>query len=210
MHDAHAQTQDLLQRAARGEKSAVDRLFSLHRGRLRQMIAVRMDPRIAPRIDPSDVLQEALVEASNRLPAYLRDRPLAFYPWLRQIAWERLVQLHRHHIRSQKRSVTREESFQPALSDQSVMQLADRFTESGTHPSGRLVRKEVQNRVRQALDRLEHQNREVVILRHLEHLKLQEIAAVLEITEAAVRSRYRRAVEHLHRLLTEEFPKEHP
>src|SRR4051794_7164691 len=98
-------TEELLQGASRGDPAARQGLLERHRGRLRQMVAVRMDRRLAPRIDPSDVVQEALVAAGQKLGHYLRDRPLPFYPWLRHFAWERLLQLHRHHIRSQRRSV---------------------------------------------------------------------------------------------------------
>ena len=100
-------TQDLVERARTGDADAAQELLAKHRGRLRQMISLRMDPRLAPRIDASDVIQEALAEASRRMPDYLEHPPCAFYPWLRRIAWDRLVDLHRHHIDAQRRSVTR-------------------------------------------------------------------------------------------------------
>ena len=101
-------TDELLRRAERGDDSATQQLLTRHREQLRRMIAVRMDPRLAARIDPSDVIQEATAEAARKLPDYLQRPACPFYPWLRQIAWERLVQLHRHHIHAQRRSVKRE------------------------------------------------------------------------------------------------------
>ena len=77
------------------------------------MVAVRLDRRLAARVDPSDVVQEALADASRRLDDYLLSRPLPFFAWLRQFAWERLVELHRRHVTPQRRSVIREEG--PAL-----------------------------------------------------------------------------------------------
>ena len=204
------ETEELLERVSQGDRTALDRLFARHRDRLRRMVEVRMDPRLASRVDPSDVVQEALAEASKQLPDYLRDRPLPFYPWLRQLAWERLVDLHRWHIHAKKRSVRREEPCGLALSDESVMKLAERLMDSGTSPSGRMVRQEVRQRVREAMKRLAAHDREVLVMRHLEQLQLSEIAAVLSITEAAVQSRYRRAAERLHRLLTVEFTEEQP
>src|SRR4051795_7978520 len=85
---------ELLQKAGRGEDAARQRLLAVHRDRLRRMVAVRMDRRLAARVDPSDVVQEALADAGEHLDGYLRDRPMAFYPWLRHFAWERLVDLH--------------------------------------------------------------------------------------------------------------------
>src|SRR3954468_14879787 len=112
-------TDDLLDSAARGDQAAREELLARFRTRLRQMIAVRLDRRLAPRLDPSDVVQEALAEAARRLPDYLRERPLPFYPWLRQLALERLIDLHRHHVRASKRSVQREERSLPPLPDES-------------------------------------------------------------------------------------------
>src|SRR3954470_21288218 len=105
MTRAHDPDTDLLlRRPARGEEEARHRLLARHRDRLRRMVAVRLDPRLAARVDPSDVVQDALVDAARKLAAYLRDRPLPFYPWLRRLAWERLTKVHLRHT-SGRRSV---------------------------------------------------------------------------------------------------------
>ena len=106
---ADTDTTQLLNQAANGDQHAVNRLLAKHRDRLRRMVAVRMDARLAPRLDPSDVVQEALAEASRKLPMYLKDQPIPFYPWLRQIASERLIQQYRRHLGAQARSVSREQ-----------------------------------------------------------------------------------------------------
>ena len=159
-------TDELLRRADAGDSGAEGELLDRHRGRLRQMVAVRIDPRLSIRVDPSDVVQEALAEATRKLPNYLRNRPVPFYPWLRQIAWERLVHLHSQHVGAQKRSVTREDRGD-FLPDESAMQLVDRLVTGGTNPSRRVAREEMRERVRQALQHLPPHYREVVILRHL-------------------------------------------
>src|SRR3972149_795466 len=100
-------TDQLLQQASAGDGQAVQALLQRHRSRLRRMLSIRMDERILARVDPSDVVQEAMFEANRRLPDYLRARPLPFYAWLRQIACERLEKAHRRHIGAQKRSVRR-------------------------------------------------------------------------------------------------------
>jgi RNA polymerase sigma-70 factor (ECF subfamily) len=198
-------TDELLRRAAKGDKSAHGQLLDRHRDRLRQMVSVRIDPRVAARVDPSDVVQEALAEASRKLPAYFDDRSLPFYPWLRHIAWERLVHLHTCHLKAQKRAVSREDHGRLPLPDQSAVQLIDQLAASGSSPSRRMVREEMGQRVRQALEQLSAKDREVLILRHLEQLAFKEIAAVLGISEAATQSRYRRAVERLHDVLTSQW-----
>jgi RNA polymerase sigma-70 factor (ECF subfamily) len=102
-------TDELVDRACDGDQDARQQLLVRHRKRLRQMVALRMDRRLMARVDPSDVVQEALTDAAQELSDYLRDRPLPFYPWLRQLAWERLIELHRRHLHAQKRSVRRED-----------------------------------------------------------------------------------------------------
>ncbi len=198
-------TEELLRRVAQGERAARDELFARHRKRLLQMISVRMDPRLAARIDASDVIQETLAEVVQKMPDYLRNQPLPFYPWLRQMALERLVDLSRQHIRAQRRSVNREEELDMFLADRSAIVLADRLFASGTSPSGRVRKAELRNRVRLALGNMAAPDREVLVLRYLEQLTTAETAAILGITEQAVRSRHRRALERLRDLLDEEL-----
>ena len=161
------------------------------------MIAVRMDPRLSARMDPSDVVQEVLAEAARKLPAYVGHAPLPFYPWLRQIAWEHLVKLHRDHLRTQKRLALRERHFGLGVSDQSALALAEQLLASGTGPSGRAMREELRERVRRALGQLDPGDREILVMPHLEQLQISEIAALLAISEGAVKMRRLRAAEQL-------------
>jgi RNA polymerase sigma-70 factor (ECF subfamily) len=192
-------TEQLLAAAAGGDAAARDRLLDRHRGRLRRLVAVRLDPRLAARVDPSDVVQETLADAAARLDGYLRDRPLPFYPWLRQIAWDRLIGAHRQHVRAGRRSVTREEP--PALPGESVLELADRLLAVSSGPSAGLRREERRALVRRALGRLPDRDREVLVLRYLEQLSTAEAVAVLGIGEGAVKLRLLRALQRLRELL---------
>jgi RNA polymerase sigma-70 factor (ECF subfamily) len=76
-------TEQLLDQAAAGDEAARGQLLQRHRTRLKRMVTVRADPRLVARVDPSDVVQETLIEAAAQLGHYLRRRPLPFYPWLR-------------------------------------------------------------------------------------------------------------------------------
>lgn len=189
-------TDQLLCRAADGDAAAQAELLDQHREQLKRMIAVRMDPRLAARLDPSDVVQETLMAATQRLPDYLLDRPVAFYPWLRRLAFERLVELHRHHFVAQKRSVVREAT-PPVLPDQSSIALADQVIDSGTSPIRRLVRAELRDRIRRAIDTLSEKYREILILKHLEQLTTDETAEVLGVSASTIKTRYYRALQFL-------------
>jgi RNA polymerase sigma-70 factor, ECF subfamily len=132
-------TDALLDRAAAGDAGARNLLLARHRRRLRRLIAVRLDRRLAARVDPSDVVQESLAEADRRLDAYLAARPLPFYPWLRRLALERLVDLHRRHVRSQKRSVRRELPLDAPPPDESLRDLAGRLLDHGSRLRGQTL-----------------------------------------------------------------------
>jgi RNA polymerase sigma-70 factor (ECF subfamily) len=195
------ETEELIERAGRGDDPARQALLARHRARLRRMVAVRMDPILAARVDPSDVVQEALAEAHRTLDAYLRDRPLPFYPWLRRLAWERLARLYRRHVRSHRRSLLREGVEGPVLPDRSALALAERLVASGTSPSRHLLREEMRDRVRGALAALGERDREVLALRFLEGLSTAETAVVLGVSEEAIKSRQRRALARFRDLL---------
>jgi RNA polymerase sigma-70 factor (ECF subfamily) len=194
-------TDQLLDQVAHGDSSAAATLLTRHRDRLRRMVYLRIDPRLAARLDPSDIVQDALAEAHRRLPAYAAERPIPFYPWLRRIAWERLLRMHRRHIDAKRRTVLREDA--PPLSESSEMLLAERLAGAST-PSEQLLRREIRERLHEALANLPVGDREVIVLKHLEELSFQEAAAVLEISTAAIYSRYYRAIQRLHRLLNKD------
>lgn len=195
MHDADSE--ELIVRARRGDSAARQQLLVRYRDRLRRMVAVRLDRRLAARLDPSDVVQEALLDAAQKLSDYLEHRPVPFYPWLRRLAWEHLIKLHQRHITARKRSANREERQVLALPNESALELAQRLVSPGTSPSNGLLREEVRGRVQAALARLPEGDREVLVLRYLEQLSVREIAAVLTLTEGAVKMRHTRALGRL-------------
>src|SRR5437868_11462432 len=127
-----ADTDELLTRAAERDCGAREQLLTRHRHRLKQMVAVRLDTRLAARVDPSDVVQEALADAAARLDDYLRERPMPYYPWLRRLAADRIDKAHRRH-KARRRSVEREEP--PPLPDRSAQQLANRLLAANTDPA---------------------------------------------------------------------------
>jgi RNA polymerase sigma-70 factor (ECF subfamily) len=202
MARAEPDTDQLVGDASRGDAGARQLLLIRHRDRLRRMIAVRLDRRLAARVYPSDIVQEALAEAARRLDDYLRDPPLPFYPWLRHIAWERLVKVHRHHLHARRRTVEREEP--PGLPDESVVELAERLLASHSGPSARLRRREQRDRVLAALAALPERDRDVLVLRYLEDLSTADAAAVLGVSEGAVKMRLLRAIQRLRDVLGEE------
>jgi RNA polymerase sigma-70 factor (ECF subfamily) len=201
MPSTPSDTAALLARAARGDGQARDQLLIRHRDRLRRMIAIRMDHRLQKRVDPSDIVQETLVIADRRLTEYLRDQPIPFYPWLRQLAWDQIVAFQRKHLYARRRSRRREEDMAAPLSDDSVVELASCVLDDSANPLHKLVRAELRGRVRQAIEKLPDTYREVLVLRHLEQLSTAETAEILGIGQSAVKMRHLRALERLKGLL---------
>jgi RNA polymerase sigma-70 factor (ECF subfamily) len=193
MTDLLSETHELIDRAGQGNEAARRQLLERYRDYLKRMVAVRLDRRLAARIDPSDVVQETLVEAARRLDDYLRDRPLPFYGWLRGLAGERVIDTHRRHVTAQRRSVALEHR-ELDLPDASADKLVRRLFAADTSPSNHLMRQERHERLKAALASLPPRDREVVVMRHLEQLSTAEIAAMLEISEPAVKSRLLRAL----------------
>lgn len=205
MHPADIDTDLLLRDARTGDAWAVAALLERYRQRLNQMVQVRLHPRVRCRIDPSDVVQETLFAASQKMSTYLADQPLPFYPWLRQIAWEKLVHLHDRHLRAAKRSVVREQFQQTELSDESAIDLAQRLIGDASSPSAAALGHELRQRVRQALDDLVDADREMLLLRYLEQMSSKEIAAIMGTSEAAVNMRHMRALERMRRVLASDY-----
>lgn len=196
---------DLLHSASLGDRAAQEAVLEHYRGRLLAMIAMRLDRRVAARLDPSDIVQEAMQAAHHRLPEYFADPQLPFYPWLRRIAWDRLVDNYRQHIGAQRRSVLKEQNGAPDLNDESVAELARGIAASSLNPGRRAMQVEMEARTQTALLELRPHDREVLVLRYLEQLEVEEIAAVLGISQTAVTSRHLRALQRLRRLLGDEL-----
>src|SRR5262245_27681680 len=95
-------SEKLLCHAVRGDAEALGKLLEKHRERLRCMVPVGLDARLAAHVDASDIVQEALPDAVRKLPEYSDKRPLPFYPWLHRLASERLVQARRRYRGSPK------------------------------------------------------------------------------------------------------------
>ena len=195
-------TQELLTKAKAGDADAVDQLLGKHRDAVRRMIDLRLDPAIIQRLDASDVVQEVLIEANRRLQDYLKNPAMPFHLWLRHIAKDHVIDAHRRHHQAQKRGVNREQPMhRPAWSDRSSLDLAGQLLDQDLTPASAAIQEEMQRRLREAIEQLDEDDREVILMRHYEMLANQEVAEALGLTEAAASMRYLRAVRKLRDLL---------
>ena len=198
MSESSSEFSRLLNRAVAGEAEAINRLLSGHRQRLTSMVRVHMDHRLASRLDASDVVQDALLAAAQRLK-HFPTGTVPFYVWLRQIARDRLSELYRRHVKTKKRSVLREQAW--GLSQDSVNRLAAHFDPAHDVVVNQVIQEERRQRLCQALSEMPQQHREILVMRHLEQMSISEIASASKLTEGAVKMRQLRAVQGLRSLL---------
>jgi RNA polymerase sigma-70 factor (ECF subfamily) len=202
MTEASEVSRELLQRAADGDQRALADLLTPHRGRLKRMVKIRLNQRLQGRVDASDIIQDALLEASQRLRDYLDGPGMPFFLWLRHLAGQKLIDVHRRHLGTQKRDAGLEISLhRGAWPVASCTSLAEQLLGRLTSPSQAAIKAELRLRVQEALNSLEPLDREVLALRHFEQLSTAETAEALGIGKSAASSRYVRALKRLKDLL---------
>lgn len=198
------ETDDLLERVEAGDSDALGLLLQQHRDRLRRMVMLRMDQRLVHRLDASDIVQEGLTDAARKLPDYLQNRVIDFYPWLRRLTWERLIQAHRKHLHAQLRSVRREQVLTPGPNATSQARLVDRLMGNFTSPSNAAEKREEVARMQLAIETLAREDQELLLLRYVEQLSPQEAAQVLSIKPNTFSQRHLRLLTKLRRLMQRE------
>lgn len=193
---------ELLSRAAQGDQQALGSLIDAYRDRLKRMVTARIDPRLAARIDPSDVVQEVQVEASLRLSDYIKQPDVSFLTWLRFLAKQRLVEIARRNIYTQARDVRREQILNQDWLSGSSAAIASCFAANIETPSKLVAQAELHHLMEQAIEKLEAIDREILVLRHIELLDNQEAAEELQISTSTCRKRHFRALQRLKDVLS--------
>lgn len=190
----HDETIELLNGAQQGDRDAVDRLLDRHRDSLNRMVRCRLNQGVARRVDASDVVQDALITASRRLAEYLQSPSMPFHAWLRQLARDRLADVYRRELAA-KRDVAREQNM--ANADRSSLDPLAQVRDEQLTPAAMLLRKEFAERFQSAVDQLDDDAREIILMRHSEQLTNSQAAELLGLTEPAASMRYLRALRQL-------------
>ena len=189
---------DLLKRVRAGDGDALAELFDRHRDRLKRMVRLRLDRRLQGRVDPSDVLQDAYLDVARRAAEYADNPAMPLYLWLRFLTGQRLLMIHRHHLGTQMRDAGQEVSLhRGAIPQASSASLAAVLLGLHTSPTQAALRAEMQLRLQEVLNSMEHLDREVLVLRHFEELSNNETAEVLGLQKSAASNRYIRALKRL-------------
>ncbi len=203
-------TETLLNQAREGDSHALNQLMERHRKSIQQLVRMRLDHKIRRRVGVSDVVQDVMVEANRRMQRYLDDPVMPFHLWLRQIARDRIIDAHRRHRGSARRSVDREQAVTvPRGYDQSSIQLAAALGDPELTPAAAALQKEMAAKIEQAIANLDERDAEIIVMRHYEMLSNQEVALALGLTEPAASMRYLRAIRRLKAVIHDSMQSDH-
>jgi RNA polymerase sigma-70 factor (ECF subfamily) len=193
----------LIQQAAAGNQQAATALFVRFHDRLLRMLQLRMDHRLKRRIDSEDIVQEAYLDAGQRLKDYAANPPMSFYVWLRYLTAQKLIDAQRHHLGVEKRDARREVSlYRGPMPEATSASLAAQLLGRLTSPSVAAIRAETQIKVQEVLNAMDPIDREVLVLRHFEHMNNSEAAELLSISPATASKRYIMAIKRLKAILS--------
>lgn len=200
-HSEHER--ELIERVVKGDHDALAELFSINRDRLWRMVNFRMDPRLHGRVDADDILQEAWLSAVQRIDHFLADASRSIFVWFRLITSQTMIDVHRRHLGTQKRSAAMEFSINRGWSSESTsFSLSFHLLGHLTSPTQAALREELAEQLKTALSGMNEVDREVLALRHFEQLTNRETAQILNISDQAASDRYMRALGRLKGVLT--------
>ncbi len=207
------QIDEMVERLRAGDQSALAELFSLYRTQLWRMVSFRLDRRLYGRVDESDVLQEAFIDANQRIDHFFKEEQRSIFVFLRLITEQRLVDVHRRHLgrkmRDARREISLDQQVPPPATSACLLAHVMGIVSS---PSQKVAKAEIEAIVEAAINNMDPLDREVLALRHFEELGNKEVAEVLGLKPAAASNRYIRALKRLKEVLSRipGFVDDHP
>ena len=205
--DSHAQSEidQLFASARAGSTSCLGRLLTLYSNYLKLLIAAQLDDRLRVRVSPSDIVQETFFEAHRDFHQFRGQSTGEFVAWLRRILVNNLLHVVEQHLLAEKRDVRREVSLEQMGKrlEQSTARLESLLAGPGDSPSGHAQRNEQEIMLADALAELPGDYRQVILLRHVEGLRFEEVAIRMDRSSGAVRMLWLRALERLRKTFPE-------
>lgn len=190
-----------------GGQIALASLLSKHRDVLLRIISFRIEPALRSRVDPDDILQEAYIEIARRIDEYVEGVPVSFFVWIRQRTIQTLIDIHRAHFRDKRDAMRDVPLAVPNYGQTTSLSMARYLADNMTSPSQAAVKSEQSNQLHQALEAMNETDREILAMRHFEHLSNLQVAEVLGITPTAASNRYVRAAAKLSEILKSISPR---
>jgi RNA polymerase sigma-70 factor (ECF subfamily) len=196
MEEQASSREQLLTRARAGDRPALGKLLEGYGGYLTLLARLQIGRRLQGKVDPADLVQETFLQAHQHWEGFRGTTEAEFLSWLRRILAAQLADLMRHFLGAQRRDVRLERQLAAEL-DQSSHQLDVGLFAKQESPSRQVVRREEGVLLADALVLLPEDYREVLYLRHLEHLSFQEVAQRMERSLDSVKKLWTRALQRL-------------
>jgi RNA polymerase sigma-70 factor (ECF subfamily) len=205
-HGGKSKVDGLFAAAREGSSSSLGRLLTLYSNYLKLLVSAQMDGRLRARVSPSDVVQETFFEAHRDFAQFRGQSTAEFVAWLRKIVVHNILRVVEQHLHAEKRDVRREVSLQEIgrRLEQSTIHLETLLAEEADSPSRCAVQHERELQLADALAHLPADYRDVIVLRHIEGLPFETVAARMERSPGAVRMLWLRALKRLRTTLANE------
>jgi RNA polymerase sigma-70 factor, ECF subfamily len=190
---------DLIERACRRDESALSELFRANTERLLLSIRAELGDRLRQRLESRDVMQQVYLDALNNIDRFEGRGRDSFFAWIRRIAVNRICDVDRKQFQAVKRAG--EVRVADLAGDASALRLFDQLKGSATSPSMAADMADRARALRDALNRLSDDHREVIVLRYINQLNVAATAAKMDRSERAIRSLCARGLIRLRELL---------
>jgi RNA polymerase sigma-70 factor (ECF subfamily) len=195
MQQASGTPEELMAQARAGDLEAFGELLAQYRNYTRMLARALIGTNLRLRVDPSDLVQETFLEAHRDFPRFEGFTERELMAWLRRILVRNLADQARHQ-KAGPRDYRRQESLEMAL-EWSGEQVQHALVATASSPSAALARREQAVLLADALANLPPDYREVIVLRNLERLRFEKVAARMGRSAGAVRMLWARALERL-------------
>src|SRR5262245_44437783 len=190
----------LLASARRGDTPALGRLLERYRRYLGLLARLEVDRRLQGKLDPSDLVQEAFLEAHRDFAQFRGATEAELLAWLRQVLVRNLANQVRRYLGTRGRDVRLERELSAAVEESSAA-LGKALAAADSSPSDRAARREQSVRLADALAQLPDDYREAIVLRHLEGLTFPEVAVRMKRSVDSVKKYWARGLARLRGLL---------
>lgn len=170
-------------------------LLECYRNYLKFLVHLQFHDALRVKVDPSDLTQDTFVNACGDFGGFRGNFEPELIAWLRRTLVHNLADVVKHH-QAGRRRLDRQQSLE-AMLERSSIAARNALARDFSTPSARASRREQGVILADGMGRLAENYREVLELRHLEHLEFKEIAARLENLSGAVRMIWARAIQKL-------------
>ncbi|MFT5049918.1 MAG: RNA polymerase sigma-70 factor (subfamily 1) [Chlamydiales bacterium] len=184
---------ELIVRAQKGEREALDSLFSRYYYRVRQVVRRRVGQRLQVDVAASDLVQDAMLEAFKGFDHFELRNSAAFMGWLAKIVENRICSANRH-AHAAKRDRAREVDLAYLAESTASGRVNLDLPANISQPLDSLERDEEERQFSEALEALPSKHRELLLARDFERMSWSEVAERVNAPGAdAARMSYQRA-----------------